>query len=297
MVALSMRNDTVADCTAELITCGSIELSPDRAGDARSLAELLPAGTKVYVNHLPRHPLAATLPALEAVRAAGLEPVPHVAARRIASRQELKSFLEHAVRSAGVRKVLLIGGDDAQPAGPYADSAAPLAEGVLAGCGVHEVGIAGYPEGHPRIPRLALTEALERKLGLAADQGLAAYLVTQFSFAPSRVIEYCTELAASLPQVPVYVGMAGLIDAGRLLRFAQRCGVSASLRALRAQGMGMVQLVTHTDPGTQLAALARYCLSRSACNVVGAHLFSFGGALPTAQWMHRVIARQDAGVA
>ena len=296
MVALSTRNDAVADCTAELVTCGSIELSPDRAGDARALAELLPAGTKVYVNHLPRHPLAATLPALEAVRAAGMEPVPHVAARRIVSRPELKSFLEHAVRSAGVRKVLLIGGDDAQPAGPYADSVAPLAEGVLASCGVHEVGIAGYPEGHPRIPRAALDQTLERKLHLAADQGLSAYLVTQFSFAPSRVIEYCTELAAKLPQVPVYVGMAGPIDAGRLLRFAQRCGVSASLRALRAQGMGMVRLVTHTDPGVQLAALARYCLSRTACNVVGAHLFSFGGALQTAQWMNRVISRQDAGV-
>lgn len=291
---------TPADSTAsaaELVTCGSIELGPDHAADARALGEMLPAGTKVYVNHLPRHPLAAALSALEAIRAAGLEPVPHVAARRITSRDELKSFLERAVRGIDVRKVLLIGGDDAKPAGPYADSIAPLAEGLLAECGVREVGMAGYPEGHPRIPRAALEEAMERKLGIAAEQKLSPYIVTQFSFAPSRVVEYCTDLAAKRPQVPVYVGMAGPTDAGRLLRFAHRCGVSASLRALRAQGMEMVKLVTHTDPSDQLAALARYCQSRKACNVVGAHFFSFGGARHTAQWMNRVIARQDAGVA
>jgi methylenetetrahydrofolate reductase (NADPH) len=297
MAAANLRSEAIADCAAELVACGSVELTPEHASDARALGELLPSGTKVYVNHLPRHPLTATLPALEAVRAAGLEPVPHVAARRTASRQELKTFLEHAVRDAGVCKVLLIGGDDAQPAGPYTDSIAPLAEGVLADCGVREVGVAGYPEGHPRIPGAALAEALERKLGLAADQGIAAYVVTQFSFAPSRVVEYCAELAARLPRVPVYVGMAGPTDAGRLLRLAHRCGVSASLRALRAQGMGMVRLVTHTDPGVQLAALAHYCLARASCNVVGAHLFSFGGALGTAQWMHRMIAKQGAGAA
>jgi len=138
---------------------------------------------------------------------------------------------------------------------------------------------------------------MARKLELVAEQGLAAYVVTQFSFAPSRVIEYCAELAARLPRVPVYVGMAGPTDAGQLLRFAHRCGVSASLRALRAQGMGMVSLVTHTDPGDQLAALAHYCLTRASCNVVGAHFFSFGRSLPTAQWMIRMIAKQDAGTA
>lgn len=289
---MSMPEDAAAGA-AELVTCGSLELGPDHAPNVRALGEILPAGTKVYVNHLPRYSLAAVLPALEALHAAGLEPVPHVAARRVASRDELKAFLERAVRNADVRKVLLIGGDDAQPAGPYPDSIAPLADGVLAACGVREIGMAGYPEGHPAIPRAALEDALQRKLAIAAAQGLSPYIVTQFSFAPSRVIEYCTELAARQPQVPVYVGMAGPTDAARLLRFAHRCGVSASLRALRAQGMGMVKLVTHTDPGAQLAALARYCLSRQACNVVGAHFYSFGGALQTAQWMNRVIARQD----
>ena len=79
-------------------------------------------------------------------------------------------------------------------------------------------------------------------------------MVTQFSFAPARVIEYCTRMARERPMLPVYVGLAGPTEPRTLLRFAQRCGVSASLRALKDQGMAAVRLVTHTDPGEQLAA-------------------------------------------
>ena len=286
--------DAVAATIAELVSCGSVEMTAHRAEDAHALGTVLPAGTKVYVNHLPRHSLAETLAALEAVHAAGLEPVPHLAARRVASRSELTAFLGRAVRDAGVQKVLLIGGDDPQPRGPWANSVALLEDGALAECGVREVGLAGYPEGHARIPRTALERAMETKLSLAAAQGLGAYVVTQFSFAPARVVEYCADLAARAPRVPVYVGVAGPTEPATLLRFAQRCGVSASLRALRDQGMGIARLVTHTDPHEQLVAIARYCLARAACNVVGAHFFSFGGAAHTARWMNRVIAAPGA---
>ena len=288
-----MPSRLIAECAADLVSCGSIEMSAHLA-DARTLGGLLPAGTKVYVNHLPRHTLADTLAALQAVHAAGLEPVPHVAARRVASREELDEYLTRAVRSAGVRKVLLIGGDDPQPLGAFEDSTALLKSGALAACGVREISIAGYPEGHARIPQAALERAMGEKLAIAKAQGLGVHVVTQFSFAPARVIEYCTALARNAPGEPVYVGLAGPADPVTLLRFAQRCGVSASLRALRAQGMGLVRLVTHTDPGEQLTSVARYCSTHDNCNVVGVHLFSFGGAAKTAQWMNGVIAQQRA---
>jgi methylenetetrahydrofolate reductase (NADPH) len=284
----------LADGVADLVSCGSLEMSADRAADARAVASILPVGTRVYVNHLPRLALSDSLAALNALREAGLEPVPHLAARRIATREEARVFLGRAVREAGVKKVLLIGGDDPRPRGPYADGVAVLRDGLLRELGLAEVGLPGYPEGHPRIPRAALEGALEEKLALAAEQGLGAYLVTQFSFAPARIVEYCTALARRLPAVPVFVGVAGPTEPRTLLRFAQRCGVSASLRALRDQGMAAVRLVTHTDPGDQVASVARYCLSRDACNVVGVHLFSFGGAGQTAAWMRRAIASRRA---
>ena len=275
----------------DLVAAGSIEMGAHRPQDALAIAALLPAGTPVYVNHLPRHSLADSLASLAAVRAAGLEPVPHIAARRIRSRDELESFLSRAVRDAGVRKALILGGDEPAALGPYADGAALMRTGLLEESGLREIGLPGYPEGHPRIPQVALEHAFGEKLTLAAGHGLGAYVVTQFCFAPARIIEYCAALARSTPGVPVYVGLAGPTSPAALLRYAQRCGVSASLRALHAQGLDAVRLVTRTDPGEQLAALARYCAAHaSGCNVIGVHVFSFGGVTAAAGWMNRYIA-------
>ncbi len=281
---------SAAQVAAELVSGGSLEIGAHRPQDAGAIAALLPAGTPVYVNHLPRHRLLDTVPTLAAVRAAGLEPVPHIAARRIRDRAELQAFLERAAGEAGVRKALILGGDEPEAAGPYADGAALLREELLARCGLREVGLPGYPEGHPRIPGAVLERAFAEKLALAARHGMGAYVVTQFSFAPSRVVDYCARMARQSPEVPVYVGLAGPTNPVALLRFAQRCGVSASLRALRTQGMDAVRLVTHTDPADQVAAVARYCAMHAACNVVGVHLFTFGGVAASAEWMNRYIA-------
>jgi len=285
----SGRDGSVAAVAAELVACGSIEMGAEAPEDARRIAELLPAGTPVYVNHLPRHELPHTLAALVALREAGLEPVPHIAARRVASRAQLSAFLDQAVRVAGVAKALLIAGDVSVPVGPSADGAALIRDGVLAGSGLQQVALPGYPEGHPQVPTATLNAALEEKLALLAEQRLAAYVVTQFSFAPHRIVEYCADLMRKAPAVPVYVGLAGPTTPRRLLKFAQRCGVSASLRALQAEGMRAVRLITHVDPSAQLTAIARHASGGSASNVVGVHLYSFGGVTPTAAWMNAQI--------
>jgi methylenetetrahydrofolate reductase (NADPH) len=280
---------SIAAVAAELVACGSIEMGAEAPEDALRIAELLPAGTPVYVNHLPRHELPHMLAALVALREAGLEPVPHIAARRVASRLQVRAFLDQAVRLAGVAKALLIAGDVAQPLGPYGDGAALIRDGVFADSGLQQVGLPGYPEGHPQIPTPALNAVLSQKLQLLEQQRLAAYVVTQFSFAPHRIVEFCADLMRRAPGVPVYVGLAGPTTPRRLLKFAQRCGVSASLRALHAEGMRAVRLFTHVDPSAQLTAIARHASSGSASNVVGVHLYSFGGVAPTAAWMNAQI--------
>src|SRR5204863_243029 len=222
----------------ELIGAGSLEISPRELHRAKEVAALLPTGSCVYIPSLPGLPLARTLEAIASVREAGLDPVPHVSARRILNREEFTGFLKKAAADHGVHRVLLLGGDEPRPKGPFTDSLQILEERILADCGVREIGIAGYPEGHPRIPLNALEKALARKLELAAQQSIGVYVLTQFSFAPARVVDYCAMLARLWPDLPVYVGIAGPTDPAALLRYAQRCGVSVSLRALRSLGGG-----------------------------------------------------------
>jgi len=274
---------------AELLIGGSLELLPKELHRAGELAALLPADACVYLPSLPGLPLSRTLEMVAALRAAGLDPVPHVSARRILDRDEFKTFIRQAVEQHRVHRVLVLGGDEPKPKGPFTASLQLLETGLLADSGIKEIGVAGYPEGHPRIPASALASAFEKKRHLAREQGLGLYVVTQFSFAPNRVTEYCANLARVAPEVSVYVGMAGPTDPVALARYAQRCGVSVSLRALRTLGSGIAQLVTHSDPKEQLTAVARYSLQREPSNVVGAHLYSFGGVVRTAAWMRELI--------
>lgn len=283
-------DDASAACEVELVSSGSLEIGGHAPEDVSAVAACLPVGTAVFVNHLPRQALGDTLQTLRAARAAGLDPVPHIAARRVASRQELAAYLDQAVGRIGVRRVLLIGGDMASAEGPYQDAESLLAEPAFAASGIREIGLATYPEGHPRIARDVMEGALGRKLERIASRGASPFLVTQFAFAPVRVVEHCTYLHRRCPGVPVYVGIAGPASPKRLVYFAQRCGVSASLRALQAQGFGAVRLLTHTDPGAQLRVIAQHCVSRTLPNVVGVHFFSFGGAQRTAQFMLSVLS-------
>jgi methylenetetrahydrofolate reductase (NADPH) len=270
---------------SELLRAGSLEMSPRELHLAGEVAALRPAGSCVYIPSLPGLPLARTLEAIAAIRAAGLDAVPHVSARRILDRDEFRAFLKTATAAHGVHRVLLLGGDEPRPKGPFRDSLQILEEGLLVECGIREIGVAGYPEGHPRIPREALEAALKRKLELAREQSIGVYALTQFSFSPPRVIVYCADLGRAHPGLPVYVGIAGPTDPAALARYAQRCGVSLSLRALRRLGAGIAQLVSNTDPRDHVAAVARYNFG----NVVGVHLYSFGGAVRTAAWMRELI--------
>src|SRR5258706_8242313 len=101
--------------------------------------------------------------AIAAVRRAGLDPGPQVSARRILDRDEFKSFLKQANSNYGVHRAMLISGDEPRPKGPYADSVQLLEEGVLAECGVREIGVAGSSEGNPRHPPFCFNKKFYKK--------------------------------------------------------------------------------------------------------------------------------------
>ncbi len=282
-------HNTPQETARDLVRSGSLEMGADRPKDARAIADLLPAGTPVFVNHLPRHALTDTLAGLEAVAVAGLEPVPHLAARRVVSEAEVAGFLKAAVSRAGVTKLLLLGGDIPASAGPYADALALLKSGLIAKAGIREVAFAGYPEGHPTVDADTMIDALDAKIAAARAQGLGVRVITQFSFAPARILDFCVWLHRRAPDVPVQVGIPGPTTPASLLRFATICGVGASFRAMTNQGMGAVKLLTHTDPGEQLAMIAAHQRSNPHSNISGVHMFSFGGVAKTAQWMNGVL--------
>ncbi len=279
------RSAAPKECQTRLLRGASVEILARDTAQIEPLAALLPRGMPVFVPALPNQPLAQVLDAARSLAQAGFEPVPHLAARKLTSAAELELFLRAITAESRVRRVMLIAGDIPTPLGPYADSLAVLRDPALSNAGLQEILLAGYPEGHPEIANQTLESALAEKIALARAQQLRVSLVTQFSFAPMRIVEWCSQLARQYPGLPIHVGIAGPTDPVALLKYAQRCGVSASRRALRHLGTGIARLVVNTDPADQITALAQYCEGKAACNVVGVHFFSFGGALKTARWL------------
>jgi methylenetetrahydrofolate reductase (NADPH) len=262
----------------------SVELSTNKRELLERAALALPEGTLVYVPKLPKRSHADGLAPIRQLKELGLRPVPHIAARSLASQDELEAFMR-AVSASGVDRVLVIGGDASDPAGPFPDSAAVLASGGLSQAGITHVDVAGYPDGHPTIPEATLRADLGRKVETADRQGLSLTVITQFSFVPEGVADYCATLATTVPGIPVHAGIVGPTSLHRLLQFARICGVSTSLRAVEKFGLGNLRLVTHADPGRQAGVLDRLRWAGRAGNLAGLHLFTFGGFAEGAEWL------------
>ncbi len=268
-----------------LLKNSSIELSTTGEPAIKGAAAVLPRNMAVYVPKMPHAALGDKIVQLKLLHEYGFNPIPHIVARQLSSDNELRAFLGYAVVTAGVRRVLVIGGDDAEAAGPFADSAAVIESGILGEAGITAVDVAGYPDRHPKIPRDVLIEDLQRKIQLADEQGLDLGIVTQFSFDANSVVQFCSQMAERAPGVPVYAGLAGPTSPAKLLRFARVCGVSTSLRAANKLGMNAIRLATHSSPDKQFDTLVSGVAAGEAGNLKGIHLFSFGGFVDSANWL------------
>jgi methylenetetrahydrofolate reductase (NADPH) len=271
--------------TNRLLSHSAIELSSNGESTIRKAAEILPPGTRVFVPKMPTQTLEHKIEQIRLLKEVGLDPIPHIVARQLSSEEQLQSFLELAVSEGGVNQVLVIGGDGMSPMRPFTDAAALIASGLLPAAGIRKVGVGGYPDGHPDISDAVLRSDLEAKVEIADDQGLELSIVTQFSFAPDRIVEYCDTIGTWAPGIPVYAGLAGPTNPAQLLRFAKICGVSMSLRGANKLGFNAIKLASNSGPDKQVDVLARGKVAAIAGNLAGIHLFSFGGFVQSSQWL------------
>ena len=271
------------DRAAALVVASSIEISPRDEFAGERLRELFDPGTTVFVNHpgsVTHHDIVA---ACVRLRRAGFNPVPHIAARRVASFTQASDFVQRAAAEAGVTRALVIGGDPDQPVGPFPDAYDLLASRLLEHHGLREVLFAGYPEGHPRIAARTLDEALRAKLVLARGQGLEPSVVTQFGFDAEPIRRWIGALRAHDIFCPVRIGVAGPATVATLAKYAVRCGIGSSLRALARGHTAFARILAEAGPDALIEALVSG--EDSAQPVDGLHLFTFGGVRRTAEWI------------
>lgn len=262
----------------------SLEATLPKPEEIEALAGILAPGAEVFLSTLPHVTLDRQIATARLVRAAGLEPVPHIAARYFGSPKEVADFLEQAVAEADVRRLLVIGGDLDPPRGPFASAFDLIESGLLGAFGIERIGVAGYPDGHPAIPDAALAAALDAKLDAAHRAGFAVEVVTQFCFQAAPILRWVERLHARHPLVPIRLGLAGPASIKALVRYAMRCGVGMPLDGLGQKVAMAAQLVRRVSPDPIVDALDAASVGRVAGGRVSAHFFSFGGLERTARW-------------
>jgi len=267
----------------------SIEATRPQPAEIAEMATMLPAATPVYLTAVPKVVGDETVATATALRKAGLEPVVHVAARRLSSAEALRDLLARLTGEADVRRLLVIGGD-VEPVGPFPDALAVIQRGRLREAGIEEIGIAAYPEGHPRISLARLAASLDEKIASAAAQGLRVHIVTQFSFSAEHILSWLRKTRAGGISHPVRIGLAGPTSLPQLIRFAKRCGVAASLRGLTSGTASA--LIGNVGPDRIIEALA----AAGPLGAVHPHYFSFGGVVATARYARRIADMECAAV-
>ena len=264
------------------VTGASVELSSRDPAEIDACADLLSPGTDVFISMPPGQTYHGNVALAARLRRAGLNPVPHFAARRIASRDALDEYLERAVGEAAVDSALVIAGDCDRATGPFESSLALLESGLFQKHGVVRIGVAGHPEGHPKISSSVLESALAGKKSLARRSGLDLRVVTQFCFESAPVLEWAAKIRAH--GLPVSVGLSGPASLPRLLKFATLCGIGNSIRALRARPQAITRLLVEAGPEVVVRELAQH----RGPPVAGLHFFCFGGLVRTARWLRAV---------
>jgi methylenetetrahydrofolate reductase (NADPH) len=243
--------------------------------------DAIPRGTTISVTASPTRGMEPTIEVVSELQAKGYRTVPHLAARLVEDRRRLGAIIKR-LDDAGVSQVFVVGGDG-EPQGDYPDALSLLKDMAGLGHPFLEVGIAGYPEGHPAIPSETLEQVLLDK------QPHATYLVTQMCFDPETIVRWAREMRSAGVTLSLRVGVPGAVTASRLLSIGARIGVGESIRYL-TKNRGIVSLVRpgRYHPEKMISRLARI---GGGLGLEGMHLFTFNQVEATVEWHRRAAER------
>src|SRR5215216_4208137 len=267
---------------ADLLRNSRFELLP-LDGIGEQVREHLTTDVKVTVTASPRKGLEATLDLSERLSRAGYPVVPHLSARLVRDRAHLEEVLERLLE-AGVRELFVPAGDADEP-GEFGGAAELLeAMGPLR-TRFQEIGITGYPETHHLISDEETIQAM------FAKAPMATCIISQICFDASVIANWIAEVRSRGTALPIWIGLPGIVDYGKLVRISMKIGLGESARFLRHHGNWMSRLVTRQfKPDPLLRGLAP-TLVDPAANVAGFHLYTFNEVARTERWRRETLAR------
>lgn len=259
----------------------SYEVMPFAATEESVLAHV-PKAIRITVTASPNRGVEPTIALTESLSRQGYTVAPHLSARMLADEDELRDIVAR-LSAAGVPTVFVIAGDG-EPAGKFSDALEVLQALDRIGHGFTDVGIAGYPEGHPAISDEALWQALLEK------SRYADHIVTQVCFDAATTVSWAREVKRRGVDLPIRVGMPGAVTRQKLMRISARLGLGDSARFLKKQqNMFWRFFLPGGYSPKKLINGLRPHLSADDTTIRGFHVFTFNELERTEAWRLKML--------
>jgi methylenetetrahydrofolate reductase (NADPH) len=263
----------------------SIEVTPKQAIESADLPALFPRGTRVYITDIGTDDTATLVRAAGRVTDLGYVAVPHIASRRLTTRAAFEARIQASAEEAGVRDVLVIGGDVQPQQGDFSSSLEVLETSFLDKHGITDIGIAGHPEGSRDFSEEVALEALKLKRAFGERTGAKMRIVTQFGFDAERFIAWADGLSEHGVDLPVHLGVAGPAKITTLLKYAAVCGVGNSLGFLKKRSTQLATLATGHSPESVVGPVEQHFREHPESPLAQIHVFPFGGIKNASNWL------------
>jgi methylenetetrahydrofolate reductase (NADH) len=266
----------------ELVARARLEVIP-MGGIEDKVARFVQAGSLLTVTCSPSKGSDRTLDLAERLAARGYRVLPHISARTVRSRQHVQEILGR-LDVPGLRRLFAIGGDGHDPVGPYASAGDLLVAMADIGHTLEDVGVGGYPEGHPLIDDPTLLEVL------VAKQPFATHIATQICFEPRVIADWIVRIRERGIDLPVVIGMAGAVTRRRLIEVSLRVGVGPSVKYVSKYGGLVARLMRRGGyrPDAFVARIAPFVTNRDY-GIAGFHVFSFNQLESTERWRQELV--------
>jgi methylenetetrahydrofolate reductase (NADPH) len=276
----------------EVLARPRYEVIPTKGAD--DWVDDLPEEGKVAITCSPAQGIEGTVRLAERLAEQGFRVVPHVSARLVVDDGHLKEIVQR-LDNLEVKEIFVIGGDAKNPAGSFSSAFELLSAMADLGHGFEEIGVGGYPEGHPLIDDDALRRALLDK------QRFATYVVSQMCFDPGTILDWVADIRRLGVSLPVLIGVPGVVNKKRLLQICRKIGVGQSARFLRKHGSLVSNLFADLlrsggySPDGLVGELAPYVGGQDR-GIEGFHFYTFNQVADTEGWRQRMLRTGAAAV-
>jgi methylenetetrahydrofolate reductase (NADPH) len=253
-------------------------------GTGEQVLEHITKEAKLTVTASPQKGMEATLRLAEQLAGQGYHVAPHLSARLIEDGARVEEIL-HRLHEAGIRDVFVVASDAKEPIGEFADAPELLQSMSAIGHQLDEIGITGYPEGHPFLDDETLRQTMYEK------RPYATYIVSQICFDSQTTSGWIRGLRERGVGLPIYTGIPGAVSKRKLMQISSSIGVGGSADFLKKHGNWFVRLLLPGgySPDDLVKELGPY-LGDPDCGVDGFHIYTFNEVEKTEAWRQEMLS-------